>query len=278
MNHKSFSVAISVYKNDNPEFFDRALESITDSQTIKPSEIVLVVDGPVPNEINSVIEKYAAKYVFNIIRLETNGGLGNALKLATENAKYDLIARMDSDDVSVFNRFEQELALFESDDSLDVVGGDITEFIDLEENIVASRVVPVDDLEIKKYMKKRCAMNHVSVMFKKQSILDAGGYLDWHFNEDYYLWIRMQLNKAVFKNTGTSLVNVRVGRDMYKRRGGLKYYKSEKGLQKYMLRNHMISIFRYFSNCFKRFLVQVLVPNGIREWIYKKYARKRVKQ
>lgn len=273
MDHEHFSIAISVYKNDNPEFFDRALESITDLQTIKPDEVVLVVDGPVSDEINAVINKYASKYVFNVIRLETNGGLGNALRLATENAKYDLIARMDSDDVSVSDRFEQELALFESDDSLDVVGGDITEFIDSEDNIVATRTVPINDTEIKKYMKKRCAMNHVSVMLKKQSIMNVGGYLDWHYNEDYYLWIRMQLNNAIFGNTGTPLVNVRVGEDMYRRRGGKKYYESEKGLQKYMLHHHMISVYRYCMNCFTRFVVQILVPNKIREWIYKKYAR-----
>ena len=273
MSHQPFSVAISVYKNDNPEFFDRALESITDLQTIKPDEVVLVVDGPVPDEINAVIDKYASRYVFNVIRLETNGGVGNALRLATENAKYDLIARMDSDDVSVSDRFEQELALFESDDSLDVVGGDITEFIDSEDNIVATRAVPINDTKIKKYMKKRCAMNHVSVMLKKQSIMNVGGYIDWHYNEDYYLWIRMQLNDAVFGNTGTPLVNVRVGEDMYRRRGGIKYYKSEKGLQKYMLKNHMISFFRYISNCTKRFIVQVLLPNKMRGWVFKKLAR-----
>ncbi len=275
MNHQSFSIAISVYKNDNPEFFDRALESITDLQTIKPDEVVLVVDGPVPTEIDTVIEKYATKYVFNVIRLETNGGLGNALRLATENAKYDLIARMDSDDVSTPNRFEQELELFKTNNSLDVVGGDISEFIGTEENIVATRAVPVEDVDIKKYMKKRCAMNHVSVMFKKQAVLDAGGYLDWHYNEDYYLWIRMWLNGAVFANTGTTLVNVRTGKDMYMRRGGKKYYQSEKKLQKYMYQNKLIGLITYVSNVSKRFIVQRLMPNSIRGWFFRNFARRK---
>ena len=274
MEHQPFSIAISVYKNDDPKFFDRALESITDLLTIKPDEIVLVVDGPVPEEINTVINKYASKYVFNVIRLETNGGLGNALRLATENAKYGLIARMDSDDVSVPDRFEQELALFESDDSLDVVGGDITEFIDTEDNIVATRVVPVDDAAIKQYMKKRCAMNHVSVMFKKQSVMNVGGYLDWHYNEDYYLWVRMQLKSFSFANTGTSLVNVRTGRDMYARRGGKKYFLSEKRLQRYMLDHHLIGRWTYFCNCFKRFVVQIILPNKFRGWVFRHIARK----
>lgn len=275
MNHLPFSVAISVYKNDNPEFFDRALESITDLQTIKPNEIVLVVDGPVSDEINRVVNKYSSKYTFNVIRLETNGGLGNALRLATENAKYDLIARMDSDDVSASNRFEQELKMFEDDIKLDVVGGNITEFIDSENNIVATRIVPLEDFAIKNYMKKRCAFNHVSVMFRKKSVLDAGGYLDWYYNEDYYLWIRMQLNKCCFANTGTNLVNVRTGLDMYKRRGGKKYYLSEKNLQKYMLEHKMISHFTYCCNCIKRFVIQRVLTNSLRGWVYRKFARQK---
>lgn len=274
MEHQPFSIAISVYKSDNPKFFDRALESITVLQTIVPDEIVLVVDGPVPNEINQVIDKYSLKYTFKVIRLETNGGLGNALKLATENATHDLIARMDSDDVSVSDRFEQELKMFEGNKDLDVVGGNITEFVDSEDNIVATRVVPIYDADIKKNMKKRCAMNHVSVMFKKRSVLEAGGYLDWHYNEDYYLWIRMQLKNCCFGNTGTNLVNVRTGLDMYARRGGKLYYRSEKGLQKYMLKNKMIGRFTYFLNCTKRFVVQMILPNRIRGWIYRSFARK----
>ena len=274
MKHQPFSIAMSVYKSDNPEFFDRALESITDLQTVKPDEIVLVVDGLVPDSINIVIEKYSLKYQFNVIRLNTNGGLGNALRIATENAKYDLVARMDSDDVSVPTRFEQELCFFENDSRIDIVGGDITEFIGDEKNVVATRTVPSDDASIKEYMKKRCAMNHVSVMFKRQSVLKAGGYLDWYYNEDYYLWIRMQLNNALFSNTGTVLVNVRTGKDMYSRRGGKKYYLSEKRLQKFMYDNKMINAFTYISNCFKRFLVQRIMPNSIRGWVFRHLARK----
>lgn len=275
MEYKPFSVAMSVYKSDNPQYFDRALESITDCQTIKPDEIVLVVDGLVSDELNSVIEKYAAKYPFKIIRLEKNGGLGNALKIATENSSYEIIARMDSDDVSVENRFEQQLKCFENDDCLDIVGGDISEFVDDEENIISKRCVPVDDFSIKKYMRKRCAMNHVSVMFKKESIMKVGGYLDWFWNEDYYLWIRMWKKNCCFYNTGTVLVNVRSGLGQFARRGGWKYYKSEKGLQRLMLKNRQINCARYLINCFVRFVVQIVMPNKLRGFVFKTFARKK---
>ena len=273
MGNASFSVATSVYKNDNPVFFDRALESITDQQTIKPNEIVLVVDGPVSTEIDSVIDKYSTRYNLKVIRLEENGGLGNALKIATENCSNELIARMDSDDISVSDRFEQQLICFEQNQDIDIVGGNISEFVDNEDNIVGYRTVPTADAEIKKYLKKRCPFNHMSVMFKKSALEKAGGYLEWHYNEDYYLWIRMFLAKVVFSNTGTILVNARVGKEMYSRRGGKKYFKSEKRLQKLMLHERIINRFTYFSNITKRFIVQCLLPNSIRGFIFRKMAR-----
>jgi len=270
-----FSVAMSVYKSDNPTFFDLALESITDSQTVKPNEIVLVVDGPISNELDSVIAKYIKKYnMFNIIRLKENRGLGNALQIAVENAKFDYIARMDSDDISVFDRFEQEIVFLCKHPEIDVIGGDITEFIDVESNVVGVRKVPESNLEIRKYMKVRCAMNHVSVMYKKSSIQAAGGYQDWFWNEDYYLWIRMWLNGGIFANTGTNLVNVRVGEEMYRRRGGIKYFQSEVKLQKYMLKHKVIGILRYIINVSERLVLQVLMPNRLRGFLFQKLARK----
>lgn len=272
--HEFFSVAISVYKNDNPQFFERALSSITDLQTILPNEIVLVVDGPISEQLNDIIIKYQSKYdIFNVIRLENNEGLGNALKLAVEKAKYDLIARMDSDDISSSDRFEKQLSFLKANPMVDVVGGDITEFIDNETNIVGRRTVPQSNSEIREYMKKRCAMNHVSVMYKRSAVLKAGGYIDWFWNEDYYLWVRMWLNNAVFANTGTVLVNVRVGEDMYQRRGGKKYFFSEKKLQKYMLDKKMIGKRVYYINVLKRLIVQILLPNRIRGWVFRKFAR-----
>ena len=274
MKYQPFSVAMSVYKNDNSVYFDRALESITDQQTIKPNEIVLVVDGPVPKETDGVIEKYSKKYNLKVIRLETNGGLGNALRIATENCSNELIARMDSDDVATADRFEQQLQFVSNNPDVDIVGGNISEFIDDETNIVSFRVVPATDEKLKKFMKKRCPFNHMTVMFKKASVMNAGGYVDLHFNEDYFLWIRMSLNKSVFANIKTILVNVRIGKNMYARRGGRKYFSTELKLQKYLLENKVISFFTFVSNVCKRFVVQVLITNKMRAFVFKKFARK----
>lgn len=276
-NHIPFSVAMSVYKSDNAVFFSRALDSITESQTVIPNEIVLVVDGPVSKEINDVIGKYTKKYgIFKVIRLKKNVGLGRALKVAIENSTYDLIARMDSDDISVPTRFEEQLRYFELNPETDVLGGDITEFIGEENNIVGKRVVPLTNDSIREFMKERCGMNHVSVMYKKEVVKQAGGYQDLFWNEDYYLWIRMWLNNAVFANTGSALVNVRVGEDMYRRRGGSKYFNSEKKLQDYMLKYGMISYPLYIKNIAKRLVIQKLMPSNIRGFIFRIFAREKV--
>ena len=275
MERLKFSVAMSVYKNDNPVFLERALESITTLQTVKPNEIVFVVDGPISEELEVVVKKYEDIYdFFRVIRLEENGGLGNALRIAVKESKFELIARMDSDDVAVANRFEQQLEFFYNNEILDIVGGDISEFIGEENNIVAYRKVPNSDKDIKEYLKTRCPLNHVSVMYKKSSVEKVGGYLDLFWNEDYYLWIRMVENNCIMANTGTVLVNVRVGEDMYRRRGGRKYFKSERFLQKYMLERKMINRSTYVFNVLKRWIVQCLLPNKLRGWVFKKFARK----
>ncbi len=275
MMDQNFSVAISVYKNDKAECFDRALESITDLQSVKPSEIVLIVDGPIGGDLNDVIIKYEAKYsFFKTIRLPQNGGLGNALRVAVDHCRYELIARMDSDDIALPNRFEEQLKLFEVNPDLDIVGADISEFVDAEDNVVAYRRVPMKDAEIKEYLKKRCPFNHMTVMYKKSAVARAGGYLDLFWNEDYYLWIRMLEQNCLMANTGTVLVNVRTGKDMYKRRGGKKYYKSEKFLQDYMRKRKIIDFPTYSMNLIKRIIVQVCLPPSLRGWVFRKFARK----
>ena len=167
--------------------------------------------------------------------------------------------------------------MFESDPSIDIIGGNIAEFVGEIDNFVGKRIVPCSDLEIKDYMKYRCPMNLVTVMFKKSSVYAAGGFIDWFCEEDYYLWLRMYLKKMKFANIPDVLVNVRVGKEMYQRRGGWKYFKSEAKLQKYMLDNKVIKFPTYFINCSKRFVVQVMLPNRIRGWVFKKFARKDTK-
>lgn len=271
-----FSVITSVYKNDKPEFVRVALDSMLVNQSVKPTEIVLVQDGPVPEELSLLLAEYEGKYpkVLHIIRLEKNGGLGNALRLGVENAKYDIIARMDSDDICLSDRFGKQLAFMEAHPDCDIVGGQITEFIDTPSNIVGKREVPCSNEAIYHYMRSRCALNHPTVMFKKKAVLDAGNYQDWFWNEDYYMWIRMMEQGCVFANLPDVLVNMRSGIDQYGRRGGMKYFKSEIGIKKLMLEKDMITRKEYIVNYIQRFIIQLLLPNSVRGWVFRTFARK----
>lgn len=274
---QKFSVSMCVYGGDNPEFFDAAIDSIVD-QTVPPNEIVLTVDGPIPAAIESVIEKYrnqlsGSQIQFQVVYLEKNLGHGEARRICFEHCSCDLIALMDADDLSVPDRFEKQLAVFEKNPDLSIVGGNIHEFISTPDKCVGKRIVPETDAEIKAYMKKRCPMNQVTVMFRKADIAEVGGYIDWFCEEDYYLWIRLALAGKRFANVPENLVNVRVGEEMYQRRGGWKYFCSEAKLQGFMLKKGMIGLPRYFINVAQRLVLQVLMPNKLRGFIFQKFAR-----
>lgn len=267
-----FSVSMCVYGRDNARWFETAIESVL-NQTLPPNEIVLVVDGPVPHDLNAVIFKLEENDTFKVIRLETNQGHGIARKTGLDNCTNELVAIMDADDICTRNRFEKQIEAFHDYPDSDIVGGMITEFIDTPDNVVGKRIVPLEDSEIKEYMQRRCPMNLVTVMFKKSSIEKVGGFIDWYCEEDYYLWLRMALANMKFRNVDDVLVNVRVGKEMYQRRGGVKYFKSEAKLQKYMLDNKIIGFPRYLISVIERLILQVLMPNKMRSFIFQKLAR-----
>lgn len=274
MKNLKFSVSMCVYGGDNPEWFKAAVDSIL-NQTVKPNEIVLVVDGPVPPELDIIIAELENSSLFKVVRFAENQGHGNARRRGLECCENNIVALMDADDISAPDRFEKQLAFFENDPELSIVGGNITEFVETPDNIISRRIVPQADSDIKKYLQKRCPFNQVTVMFKKSDVQRVGGYIDWYCDEDYYLWIRMYLANMKFANSPDILVNVRVGKDMYQRRGGIKYFKSEAKLQKYMLKNKVIGFGTYLLNVLKRLILQVLMPNRIRGYIFKKFAREK---
>lgn len=270
-----FSVLMSVYYNDNPKEFEDALLSVI-NQTIIPDEIVLVIDGPIPEATMEKIRLLKKEYpIIRVFPLEKNLGLGPALNYGLEQCTYELVARMDSDDISVPNRFEKQLKCFEENPNLSVVGGFIDEFEKNPEYPINTKSLPTNDKNIKKFLKYRNPINHQTVMFKRKDVEKVGGYKDWHFNEDYFLWIRMSENDFLFKNIDSILVHMRVNDKLFERRGGYKYFQNQKKLMSYMLEHNIITYFVYIQNILKRFLVQVLFPNRARRWIYKTFLRKR---
>ncbi|MBQ5561182.1 MAG: glycosyltransferase [Lachnospiraceae bacterium] len=267
------SVLMSVYKNDSVAHFEIALNSVL-SQTMLAKEIVLVVDGPVPEEMQKTIQHYEAQEeVVNVYWLEKNVGLGNALNYGLKKCKFDLVARMDSDDVSCPTRFEKEYTCFQKDKELAIVGSYADEFQSNPEEIISIRKVPVTKEEIIKKGVIRNPFNHPSVMFRKNVIKAVGGYLDLYLFEDYYLWIRLIEKKYNCRNIPEVLLHLRVGNGMIARRGGWKYYKSNKYLQDYMLKHKMIPVRQYLFSVVVRWIVQVAMTEKMREWFYKRMLR-----
>ena len=268
-----FSATIGCYKNDNPKDFETAFFSIY-NQTVRPNEIIITVDGPIPKELDTVVTRFEYEFQAVVLRSEQNNGLGMAHALAVSHAKYDWIAIMDADDISVPDRFEKQLAVIAEHPEISVLGGQIDEFIGTPDNVVGIRNVPLEDYMVKKYLRSRCPFNHMSILLNINMVKEAGNYQDWHFNEDYFLYCRMLERGAVFCNLPDILVHVRVGKEMYKRRGGWKYFKSEAKLQGWMLKHKIIVFPRYCINVAIRLCVQVLMPNWLRGFVFQKMFRK----
>lgn len=267
---KKYSVLMSIYKNEDPTYFRIALDSMI-NQTVQPDEIVLVEDGPLTEELYEVVGEY--EQYLHVVVNEKNVGLGMSLNRGLLACRNELVARMDTDDISEPDRCEKQLCFFEDHPDVSVLGGQIAEFINSRDNVVGKRIVPETDTELKEYMKKRCPFNHMTVMFRKTDIVKVGNYQDWFWNEDYFLWIRLAEEKFKFANIPDILVYMRVGKEMYKRRGGRNYYLSEVGIQKLLLDKKMIGYGTYSMNCIKRLIVQILLPNGLRGWVFRNFAR-----
>lgn len=271
-----FSVLISVYYKEIPEYLDLSLESITDKQILKPDEIVLVKDGPLTKGLDKIIEKYTNKYpkLFKIISLEKNYGLGKALNIGLENCSYELVARMDGDDISKPERFKEQIEIFKNNPDLDICGSWIDEFQMENEKIEIQsiRKVPEINNEIYEKLKYICAFNHPTVMYKKSKIIKAGSYLQTFALEDYYLWVRLALNKCKMYNIQKSLIYFRITDGTAKRRGGIKLLKSDLRFQRYLLKEKFINKREYLKNIIVYGIYRI-IPWKIREVLQKKIMR-----
>lgn len=270
MEFPKFSVLMSLYIKEKPGYLDASLESII-NQTVKPNEIVLVYDGPISNELKDVVNIYrkANPGLFVVLENPVNKGLGLALADGVPLCSNELIARMDSDDISCSDRFEKQLKVFMSNSDISICGGYILEFEGNKENIVAQRRVPLRNNDIIKYQKRRDAFNHVSVMFKKSAVLAAGNYQTCLFMEDTLLWANMFMNGAIGMNIDDYLVYVRIGSDMYERRGGFEYFKKYKAGRKKVLETGFINLSDYYVTILIQFIVS-MIPNKMRGLFFKK--------
>ncbi len=272
-----FSVLVSVYGKDNASFFKEALLSVSKEQTVKPAQVVVVEDGPVPEGIEGAIEeaiKATPECEFTIIRKPQNAGLAAALNTGLRECKYEWVARMDSDDISLPDRFEKQLAFIEKHSNVDVIGGAIAEFAETPGDQQSERHVGLDMKSIREMAKSRTPMNHVTVMYKKSSIEKVGCYSeDFGKLEDYKLWVDLLGKDAVLANIDDILVYVRTGNGFITRRSNKREITDWDMLQSYLLENGIINKFTAFKNklyirCF------IYMPGWMKLLAYKTFLRK----
>lgn len=227
-----FSVLLSVYNKENPKFLSSALDSIWSYQILKPNEIVIVKDGLLTEELDEVIELFSKSAPVKCVQLNKNCGLGIALAKGLEACSNELVARMDSDDISQPDRFEKQINFLSNHPECDIIGSNIVEFSQSENEIVSYRKLPEHSNDISSFSKRRNPMNHMTVVFRKSAVLKAGNYIPFHGYEDYFLWVRMLLNGSSFYNIQENLILARIGNNMLARRQGKIFFVQELKLQK----------------------------------------------
>lgn len=270
---QEFSVLMSLYIKEKAEYFEQCMKSML-WQTVTPSEIVIVLDGPISDEVNRVLKKYQNKYpdLIKTVPLKTNKGLGLALAEGIIHCRYDLIARMDTDDIAKKTRFEKQLLEFEKNPELDICGSHIVEFEGCISNKLSIRKVPLTHEDIARYQKRRSAFNHMTVMYKKEAVLKAGNYECCPLMEDDMLWVRMLVSGARCSNIDGCLVYARTGYAMIERRGGWEYLKKYRDGRKKIFNTKYISRWDYVSTICIQCVVS-MIPKKIRLFIFTKLLR-----
>lgn len=268
-----FSVLISVYKKEKAEYLKRALQSII-NQTLKPTEIVIVKDGPLTKELDDCIEDFQKQYseLFKILTFKKNRGLGLALRDGVKACKYEYIARMDSDDISKLDRFEKQFNYLQKHPETALLGTWITEFSKDENKPDTVTKLPCTHQEIIKFAERRNPFRHVTVVFKKSAVIQSENYRDFLWFEDYDLFVRILQKGYIAANIPECLVNVRADKDMFARRGGWQYLKQDCKFQKQLLKTKFIGKTDFIINITLRSIVRI-IPNKVRSYVYKKILR-----
>lgn len=271
--YREYSVLMSVYHKEKPEYLKQAIESIQ-TQTISTNDFVLVCDGPLNEQLDGVI---AAKQqemgtTLNVVRLAKNSGLGNALNEGIKYCKNELVARMDSDDIAYPDRCEKQIAVFNTHSEVSICSGIVEEFTTDPNTVDTKRVPPETNAEIVEFAKKRNPFNHPCVMYKKSAVEAVGSYQDFYLLEDYYLWLRMLMTGYQGYNIQEPLLHMRAGSDMYLRRAGWKYARTQARLFKFMKKQRFIGVGQYIKSCVIR-SGSSLAPNWLRKFMFEKVLR-----
>ncbi len=269
----NFSVILPVYQGDKPLYFREAVESVT-SQTVPPDELVIVADGPLTDELDAELKEITTKdSIFTeVVRLPENRGLGVALSAGMTACSHDWVARMDADDYAVPNRFEQQLIAISENPDIDVIGGFVGEFTDDPAKVEQIRAVPTTPEAVRKAAGFRSPINHPTVLMRREAVLGAGNYRPYRHMQDYELWLRMLSQGYTISNLDSVLVKFRADDDLYERRGGLSYLRTEAKVLGDCYRTGSMSLPVLVANLAVRTPVR-LVPSRLRAFVYQRLLR-----
>jgi glycosyltransferase involved in cell wall biosynthesis len=265
--HEPFSLLVSVYGGDRPDYLRRALRSAVEDQTVRPDQVIIVRDGPVRDELARCLDEFraASPVPVTFVPLEDNVGLGPALNRGLKESWFDVVARMDADDVAMPHRFEVEMPLIAD---ADIVGSGLLEFVGDTDDIVGQRVPPTGPRRIQRFARMHDPFNHPTVVYRRDAVFAAGGYGDIPLLEDYALFARMLMGGARAVNVAEPLVFYRVGAGAFKRRGGAGLLRSELRLQREFLRQGFTSPVEYVRNVLVRGGYR-LIPWWLRRAVYR---------
>jgi glycosyltransferase involved in cell wall biosynthesis len=264
-----FSLLLPVYGGDVPAYLERSLRSAVDDQHRPPDEVVVVLDGPVPAELQATLDAFRERCArpLSVLALQANVGLGAALEAGLAACRHEVVARQDADDISLPHRFAVQMPVIEA--GADIVGSGMLEFGDGEHDVVGRRTPPTDPAAIARYARFHDPFNHPSVVYRKAAVAAAGGYQHLDLLEDYWLFARMIENGAVVANVPEPLVLYRVGAGAYARRGGWALLRSELELQHRLRREGFLTTGQYLRNVVVRGGYR-LVPQTLRTMAYKR--------
>jgi glycosyltransferase involved in cell wall biosynthesis len=267
-----FSLLLAVYAGDRSDYLERAFRSTVHEQQRRPGDVVIVQDGPVPEDLDATLKQLidSSPVPVQHIVLAENAGLGPALDAGLARCVFDVVARMDADDVSLPHRFAMQIPLIEA--GADIVGSALLEFSDDAHDprhIVGRRTPPLAPDEIVTYSRFHDPFNHPTVVYRRSAVQAAGGYQDLPLMEDYLLFARMLANGAQPANVAEPLVHYRVGAGAYARRGGMRLLRSEIALQRRFRELGITSRTEFARNVLIRGGYR-LVPVRLRRFAYRR--------
>lgn len=273
---EKYSVLMAVYHKEKPENFQLAVESMLE-QTVPPDEFVLVCDGPLTPQLDAVIADLCRREpeLFHILRLEKNCGLGVALNVGLSQCRNELVARMDSDDIAVPHRMEMQLAAMETNPHVSVLGGQIGEFQSGSSRIHAYRIVPMEESDIRVFLRFRNPMNHMTVVLRRSHVLQVGNYPNLPGFEDYVLWATLLANGYSLRNIRQVCCRARADAGIYSRRGGIRYFRNSVAMEQHLLRLGLICRGRFWRNVAVRFGGTILLSAGFRRAVFLRFLRRK---